>query len=122
MSRIIRDGLLALGVIMLPLVVIGTVVCAMAAFQSGMEPAATLELLFASFVFGSWGLWAFLSGPVRMRLWAFGAASLLNLLEGVNVILGARPHSEVVGAVFLACSFWQFYIWRRRWTYKSDTA
>jgi len=122
LARAIRDGLLALGAIMLPLLLIGVAVCSMAAWQPGTTPEATLELLFAAFVFGCWALWSYLVGPVRMRSWVFGTASLLNAAEAANVFFSGKPHRIELSAVFLVCSLWQFFVFRRRWTYKSDDA
>lgn len=116
LRRVLLDGLLSLGAIMMPLLLIATAVCSMAAWHPGTEPAATLELLFAAGVFACWALWSYLSGPVRIRLWTFGAASVLNALMGANILMNRKPHSIEIGAVFLVCSLWQFFVFRRRWT------
>ena len=122
MARIIRDGLLALGAIAMPLLLIVVGVFSMAAWYPGTEPAATLGLLVAAFIVACWALWSYLFGPERVRSWVFGVASLLNAVEAANIVFARKPHGLEIGAVFLVCSLWQFFVFRRRWTYKSDGA
>lgn len=116
MQQLLLDGLRGLGVVGLPFLLIGAGVCSMAAWQPGTEPAATLELLFAALVFGVWALWSFLTGPERFRSGVFGVASVMSAVQAANVLMNGRPHHIEIGAVFLACSLWQFFIFHRRAT------
>ena len=110
---LINDGLLAVGVLLGPGLWLAGIACAYTAWQPGIPNEEIAELLFASFVFLSWALWGIVSGPRRIRLWWFLLSSLLNMLGGFAELVSNEPNHYPVGALFLAYSLWQFFVYRR---------
>jgi len=115
LGEAVHDGLIAFSVICGPVVWLMAIACAYTAWQPGVSPEATLQFLLASFIFGCWGLWGLTSGPWRVRNWAFGGASLLNLVTGAWMLRSGEQHSMPIGFLFLGYSLWQFFVFRRRW-------
>lgn len=120
LGEALRDGLLGFSVICGPAVWLMAIACSYTAWQSGVSLQGTLELLAASFVFGCWALWGLISGPWRVRNWAFLLASILNVATGAWMLRSGEKHSIPVGFLFLAYSLWQFFVFRRRWTFKAE--
>jgi len=96
--------LLGIGTICGPGLWLGAIACGYTAWLPGLQDAARLELLWATFVFACWALWGLTTGLQTLPRVFLAAGSILNMLTGFFVFVSGEPHCKPIGLLFLGYS------------------
>ncbi len=113
LARLVKDGLLAVSVLLGPAMWLLVIACFYTAWLPGNDESVLLGFLCVGLVLTRWALWGMFEGPVRIRRWFFLLASVFNIIGALEEVKSDLPNKYIAAALFLAYSLWQFIVFRR---------